>query len=270
MIAAERGDHLSSEVRLEAALREPSLVWFREWTCVARALLLESRGDNRGSLQWFEKAWEECIHLELISRLPALGPRLVTLYMESGDEASARDVAKRLDEAGSTMLTDFATGASLLARGLVESDPGSLENAAEAFRRSPRVVERARAFEDAGLQLGVLGKPDGPDLLKEAIEIFETVGAQPLAARATAKLRSLGFKTGRRGRRGRPATGWEALTPTELEVVKLVAQGLTNKQIGGRLFISPRTVETHVTHAFQKLGFSARTELVAESIRRGI
>jgi DNA-binding CsgD family transcriptional regulator len=72
-----------------------------------------------------------------------------------------------------------------------------------------------------------------------------------------------------RGRRQRPSSGWESLTPTELEVVKLVTEGLTNPQIAERLFISRKTVTTHLTHVFAKLGISTRAALSAEAVRKG-
>ena len=59
-----------------------------------------------------------------------------------------------------------------------------------------------------------------------------------------------------RGDRGRPSSGWASLTPAELDVVRLVAEGLTNPQVGERLFISRRTVQTHLAHIFAKLGIS--------------
>ena len=73
-----------------------------------------------------------------------------------------------------------------------------------------------------------------------------------------------------RGRRGRPATGWSSLTPTELEVVRLVAEGLTNPQIGARLLMSRGTVKTHLSHIFTKLDTANRTELAAAAIDRGL
>jgi DNA-binding CsgD family transcriptional regulator len=64
-----------------------------------------------------------------------------------------------------------------------------------------------------------------------------------------------------RGTRDRPSTGWASLTPTELDVVRLVAEGLTNPEIGSRLFISRATVKTHLSHVYAKLDVSNRTEL---------
>jgi pimeloyl-ACP methyl ester carboxylesterase/DNA-binding CsgD family transcriptional regulator len=69
-------------------------------------------------------------------------------------------------------------------------------------------------------------------------------------------------------RRRRPSIGWESLTEAELEVVRLVTDGLTNREIGSRLYVSPRTVQTHVAHVFLKLGVSRRAEVAAEASRR--
>jgi DNA-binding NarL/FixJ family response regulator len=66
-----------------------------------------------------------------------------------------------------------------------------------------------------------------------------------------------------RGPRKRPPGGWESLTPTEIKVAELVAEGLTNPQIGERMFISRATVKTHVAHIFNKLDVHSRTELGA-------
>ena len=66
----------------------------------------------------------------------------------------------------------------------------------------------------------------------------------------------------------RPASGWQSLTKTELTVAALVAEGLTNAQIGDRLYVSRRTIETHVSHTFAKLGVKTRARLSAEAARR--
>ena len=71
-----------------------------------------------------------------------------------------------------------------------------------------------------------------------------------------------------RGERGRPSAGWQSLTPTEEEVAKYVAEGLSNKEIAERMFVSVRTVTTHLTHIYEKLGFSSRPELVSAAARR--
>ncbi|WP_301339801.1 response regulator transcription factor [Microbacterium sp. HD4P20] len=66
-----------------------------------------------------------------------------------------------------------------------------------------------------------------------------------------------------RGRRGRPASGWKSLTPTEREVVRLAALGLSNPDISSRLFMSRATVKTHLSHVYSKLGVANRTQLAS-------
>jgi len=71
-----------------------------------------------------------------------------------------------------------------------------------------------------------------------------------------------------RGERKRPSTGWRSLTPTELGVVRLVGDGLPNKDIATRLFISPRTVQSHLRHVYNKLGLTSRVQLAQEATRQ--
>ena len=70
-----------------------------------------------------------------------------------------------------------------------------------------------------------------------------------------------------RGQRKRPTSGWASLTPTERDVVRLVSEGLANNDIAARLFISPRTVQTHLTHVSTKLGRTSRVQLAQEAAR---
>jgi DNA-binding CsgD family transcriptional regulator len=70
-----------------------------------------------------------------------------------------------------------------------------------------------------------------------------------------------------RGERKRPASGWASLTPAARDVIRLVSEGLGTKDIAGRLFVSPRTVQSHLTHVYTKLGLSSRVHLVQEAAR---
>ena len=71
-----------------------------------------------------------------------------------------------------------------------------------------------------------------------------------------------------RGDRKRPSSGWLSLTPTENQIVELVCQGLSNPEIGERMFCSRRTVQTHLAHVFAKLRISSRAELTAQAARK--
>jgi len=70
-----------------------------------------------------------------------------------------------------------------------------------------------------------------------------------------------------RGTRKRPTSGWGSLTPMERDVVRLVCEGLANNDIATRLFVSPRTVQTHLRHVYTKLGLTSRVQLVQEAAR---
>jgi DNA-binding CsgD family transcriptional regulator len=71
-----------------------------------------------------------------------------------------------------------------------------------------------------------------------------------------------------RGERKRPDSGWDSLTPAEHDVVRLVCEGLGNKEAAARLFVSPRTVQAHLAHVYTKLGINSRSQLVAEAARQ--
>ena len=134
--------------------------------------------------------------------------------------------------------------------------------AVAAYRRDPRPLLLAEALEDAALALVRAGRvAEARSLMEEAIAGYERLGARRDIARVLAALRTIGVRRGRRGPRQRPKKGWNSLTETERRVVQLVVEGLSNAKVGERLFISRRTVETHLSHVFAKLRISSRREL---------
>ena len=93
--------------------------------------------------------------------------------------------------------------------------------------------------------------------LRRAADLFRPVGAPPWEERAEAELRATGEKA-----RQRHPTTLDQLTPQELQIAGLVAEGMTNPQIAAQLFLSPRTIDYHLRKVFSKLGLASRTELV--------
>ena len=192
------------------------------------------------------------------------------MALATGDRERAEAAAADVEKAALLASVPSLEGAALRCRALVEDDVDLLIRSVEAYRRGPRIFERAAACEDAAAALARAGRvPEASALFDEAFNVYEDVRAHRDTARALASMRTLGLGRKRRGARKRPASGWEALTPSEVEVVSLAAQGMTNPEIGQRLFISRRTVQTHLAHSFRKLDISSRVELAAEAARRG-
>jgi len=104
---------------------------------------------------------------------------------------------------------------------------------------------------------------------KEALGPEEFAAAWAEGAKLSAE-EAIAYAARGRGERKRPGTGWASLTPSELEVVRLVGQHLSNPEIAARLFVSRATVKTHLVHIFGKLGVGSRSELAAEAVRRGM
>jgi DNA-binding CsgD family transcriptional regulator len=235
------------------------------------ALLAEAKGDGTALndiLQSYRASSVESPRPWNMAQAIWWAPDWVRLYVEAGDRRSALVMTEMLEDAARRAKTPTAMGAALRSRGLYEDSADLLLQAVDMHRRGPRVFDRAQACEWAAV--GLRGEPGSPEqavaLLDEALDIYESVGARRAAGRAEAHLRALGVRRGRRGPRQRPKTGWESLTETERRVTGLVAEGLPYRQIGDRLFISRRTVETHVAHVFLKLGMASRREL-AEAAR---
>ncbi|HVL33405.1 MAG TPA: LuxR C-terminal-related transcriptional regulator, partial [Actinomycetota bacterium] len=141
----------------------------------------------------------------------------------------------------------------------------------DAVGLSQIVAEGSEAGGDTGVLLmaacvlaGAGRKDDAARAFGRCVHRIEGV----IAERYTDIARSCGVPIRSRRRRVRATTGWDALTATELRVVDLAAQGLTNPQIGERLFLSRRTVQSHLSHVFTKLGISSRVELAAEVATR--
>jgi class 3 adenylate cyclase/DNA-binding CsgD family transcriptional regulator len=235
-----------------------------QWFIEARAELLEASGRIDEAFDFVDTAWQ-AIAQSMAPSVPA------AVFARLAIAAGAHDAAGRTYEAIKDIETPIPSWRAgvLHLRGMVTGDPDVVLTAVEAYRAGTTPLPLAQCCDDAAALLATAGRTDEARALREeAIAIYERLGAVRDIARAEAALRELGVRRGRRGRRQRPAIGWGSLTETELGVVRLVGDGLTNKVIGGRLFMSPRTVESHLAHVFAKLGLSSRVEVAAEAARR--
>jgi DNA-binding CsgD family transcriptional regulator len=238
-----------------------------DWLLWARARLAAAEGETGGARELLAAVWEGERALQVRSERRLLGPDLVRLHLAHGARDEAREVAADVARASELMTTPSAEAAALHCRGLVASDPELLVAAAEATRGTPCVLAHVEHCIDAAEHVLPQRATSAVGLLEEARELAADRGMHRRRRQADRLLRGLGVRRGARGQRSRPARGWGALTPTERTVARLAAEGLTNPEIGDRLYVSRRTVQTHLSHAYAKLGIGSRVELVAEVAR---
>jgi DNA-binding CsgD family transcriptional regulator len=159
-------------------------------------------------------------------------------------------------------------GVAAHVRGLVDRDGSALDDAIRIFEKGARPLALAAAREDAGALAAEDGDPGGAIvLLGQALETFAAHGATSDAARVRAALRGLGVRR-RLATAARPSHGWAGLTDSEAQVARLVALGLTNREVAERLFVSAHTVSSHLRNAFAKLGINSRVELARLAARQ--
>ncbi|MDP8907904.1 MAG: LuxR C-terminal-related transcriptional regulator, partial [Chloroflexota bacterium] len=153
-----------------------------------------------------------------------------------------------------------AIGIALRAQGLLERGEAQLElltQAVAVLERSSARLEHARALVDLGAATRRQGRrKDAREPLRRGLELAQGCGATALIERAREELQALGDRSRRAA-----ADSSDALTPRERHVAQLAADGLSNPQIAQMLYVSLKTVETHLGHVYQKLGIRSRAQL---------
>jgi DNA-binding CsgD family transcriptional regulator len=156
--------------------------------------------------------------------------------------------------------TPRALGIALRAAGLARGGPDGLallRESAAALDDSPALLERARSLAELGAALRRDGqRAAARDPLARALELAAGCGAGPLAARARDELRAAGARPRRPWR-----TGVDALTPSELRVARLAADGRSNREIAGELYVTLKAIEGHLARAYAKLAIEGRAQL---------
>jgi DNA-binding CsgD family transcriptional regulator len=177
-----------------------------------------------------------------------------------GEDARARQLSNALLERARWSGIARAIGLALRTQAAVthgEDRRLLLAEAADVLAGSPSALERAHALVALGTVCRRAGaRPAAEPALREGLQLADAMGAAPLVRAARHELRALGLRP------RRPAvTGPDSLTPTERRVAELAAPGLTNRQVAEALFVTVKTVETHLARVYQKLGISTRNEL---------
>ena len=237
----------------EAAYQRASRVGRRPEPGIALLRLAQGRTDVAAAV--IRRATDEAT--EYFARPRLLGP-LVEIMLAAGSTVAARLAADEMtqiaDEVGATLLTAMAAradGAVLLAEGDAHAALAALRASWDAWHALDAPYEAARSRVLIGLACRALGDTDSAAMeLDAARDVFETLGALPDLARLTA------LNEGATG----PVGG---LTARELEVLRLVAAGKTNRAIAADLVISDKTVARHLSNIFDKLGVSSRAAATA-------
>jgi DNA-binding CsgD family transcriptional regulator len=177
-----------------------------------------------------------------------------------GERERARELAEAELVDARAFAAPRAVGIALRAAGLAFGGEHGLEllgDSVAALGSSPALLERAHSLAELGAALRRAGhRAAAREPLAEALDLAARCGARPLAARAREELKATGARPRREWR-----TGLEALTPSELRVVRLAAEGKTNREIAHALYVTMKTVEGHLARAYGKLEISGRGEL---------
>lgn len=210
--------------------------------------------------------------------LVADAPTLVTWFavdlleaaLLAGDEQLMAELVAAMEKTAIRTGTASDRMVDLSCRGMVDGDLALMLAAAEESRLSPRRYERARIHERAGRMAAARRHPQAAALLGEALRTWDQMGASRGVRSVEEFALANGIRLHNRPVRGRARSGWESLTGAEREVLALLGQGLSNPAIAERLYVSRRTVETHVSRLYAKLGIVNRVLLAAEAQRRGL
>jgi DNA-binding CsgD family transcriptional regulator len=240
----------------------------------ARVAVLEAERRYTDAARLAAAAWSRAGSLHLFGWQATVGPDFARVALRASDVDLARlihdDLARTPEPAGRP-----GRAAASLARLLSGADYPTLQQigpdlAAEAEAVGNRLLSLL-ALEESAVAAAVTNDQDLARVLaRQAIALAEDAGAIGIAARIAGRLRSAGTRLGSRTSRARPDFGWDSLTPTEDRIVGLVASGVTGPGIAQQLHLSPRTVQTHVSHALAKLGLANRIELAAAAARRPV
>ena len=271
-VAMHRGDVASAQARLIDGMqrfRDGVNRYGADWLFGAQAEFLAATGSTDAALKVAEATWSGTANVRYLWGHRPRGVLLVRLALGAGRDELADSVTAELEEGARRSPAASAAGAALLCRGLVEHDPESGAGSRRPIppdAAAPRSRRLLRARRRGRSPPPVAATRRSPCSRKPR-RSTPTSMLPPMRPGSTPPCASSGCADPDARRHGR-SFGWEALTPMEAEVSRLVADGLTNPEIGARLYISRRTVETHLSHVFTKLDLAGRTQLAAELARR--
>jgi DNA-binding NarL/FixJ family response regulator len=262
LLAALRGRKAEAWALIEAAIKDAAAggeglaVQFAHW---ATAVLYNGLGRYEDALAAAQQASD--VTPELFISVWAL-PELMEAAIRSGNAELAPDALARLLESANASATDWGLGIAARSQALLSEGETTERLYREAIERLSRTrlrPELARAHLLYGEWLRREGQRlDAREQLRTAHDMLTAIGMEGFAERARRELLATGEKV-----RKRTVETPDQLTPQEEQIARLAGEGLSNPEIGARLYISPRTVEWHLHKVFAKLGVTSRQGLAS-------
>jgi DNA-binding NarL/FixJ family response regulator len=227
----------------------------------ARALAAEAAGNPGQALELLAGCWERG-PAAARRHLHVLCPDLARLLADAGDAAGLAGLAASLGRLSMRRPAPGLLASLSFVLGVAGSDAAALHSAAAAYRAAGDVLRASQAQEYAAQALARAGDTAAArTALDLAVRGYQALGAHRDLARAQQRMRLLGVARSGRERRGRPTSGWDALTATERHIAAQVGAGHSNRAIAEQMFLSPRTVQTHVSRILAKMQLASRVEL---------
>lgn len=242
---------------------------YQQYRALAIAFEHESQGHPELGLRVLMDMLDAAASSGTATTLSDTYASVAKLAMQAGDTQAIEAVAAAAEKLVAIQPTASRRAVAWMCRGLADGCSELVERSMVAFAEAGRPAYAALAHESLALVLASSGRLEEARIAGgAAVERFLVMGAHWSAARATAQLRALGVRPGRRGPRRRPKSGWEALTVTEQRVAVLVAEGSSNAEIAEQMFLSRRTVQTHVSNILSKLGLNSRVQVAVAYAQR--
>ena len=268
---AERGELEAAEAAdgyYRLAERYPTMIQ-GGWVLAARGRLLLAELRPAAALDELLAAGDLFTRLRSPSPTTPWRSDAALAHLALGEQAEARALAAEEVALAQAFNGPRTLGIALRAAGLVEGGRRGLELLDQAVRvleRSGGRLEHARAMTDLGAALRRGGqRTESREILRAALDLAHRCGALALTERARTELIAAGARP-----RRLLLSGLDSLTPSERRVTELAAAGLPNRDIAQHLFITARTVEGHLTHAYQKLAITSREQLPAAVASRDV
>lgn len=271
VICFHRGEITAARGHLAAAVPHATRIGSRVVgpLALARSLDFEQVGALPEALAMLTAGFAD--NKEELDEIENLFADAVRLATKTGDLSTAKALADHAAAVAAESQIPHRQANALYCHGLLDHDAARLLAAAERYADASRPLLSAKALEAAaGDFICADDRDQARAAFTKAVEIYTSLGAATDVARLRTRFRAHGIRRGPHAKHRQARSGWDSLTPAETRIAALVEGGLSNPEIAARLFLSRRTVATHVSHILKKLDVHSRTDIAREAALRTI